>query len=237
VELALDFLTAHEFAHIVNGHLDKGDDQGISAIDEVGRAAWAPEIRESMLISQTMEMDADGTAVLISLSSEWGKVAGNLPRPGPPWNEFYDYPGRVSLLWSWAVSSLFRLFGEARLTDGDPTLESYPRPRLRSVMIQQATGRVPRPQRLRTQSPLVGDELHNIPMTIKAGQLDVEKIFSQLTGKPEATEGLEDAWGDVGTSQMYRLQDYWQTKLKGELLSSAYRPLSDYGEEVTAEAP
>ena len=239
VELALDFLTAHEFAHIANGHVDyMADKQDISAIDEVGRAAWTPELLESALISQTMEMDADATAVLISLGSEWGKVAGSFPRPGPPWTEFYDYPGRVSLLWSWAVSSLFRLLGEARLTIGDVTQECYPRPRLRSVMIQQAAGRVPRPQRLRTQSPLVGAELHNIPMTIKAGQLDAEKMFSQLTGRPEATEGLDEAWGDVGKSQMYRLQDYWRTKLKGELLRFAHQPLSSYGasgEEATEE--
>jgi hypothetical protein len=239
VELALDFLTAHEFAHIANGHLDYiADHHGIGAIDEVSRAAWTSETTESALISQTMEMDADATAVLISLGSEWSKVAGSFPRPGQPWTEFYDYPGRVSLLWSWAVSSLFRLLGEARLTVGDVTQESYPRPRLRSVMIQQAAGRVLRPQGLHTKSPLIGDELHHIPMTIKAGQVDAEKMFTQLTGKPEATEGFDEAWGDVGKSQMYRLQDYWQTKLKGELLRFAQQPLSsygDFGEEVTGK--
>ncbi len=229
VELALDFLTAHEFAHIANGHVDYMENQGISAIDEVGEAGWAPGRREFALITQTMEMDADGTAVLISLSSEWGKVAGSFPRPGPPWTEFYNYPGKVSLLWSYAVSSLFRIFGEARLTGGDVTLERYPRPRLRSVMIQQAAGRVPKPQGLRTHPALVGDKLHNIPSTIKAAHLDAERIFSQLTGRPEATEGLDDAWDDIGEVQMYRLQDYWRTKLKGELSRFAHQPLSSYG--------
>ena len=133
--------------------------------------------------------------------------------------------------------SLFRLFGEARLTDGNVTLEDYPRPRLRSVMIQQAAQRVPRPQGLDTHPAFVGDEVHKIP-TMKAGQLDVERMFSQLTGQPEATEGLDDAWGEVGKSQMYRLQDYWRTKLKWELLEFAHKPLSSYGdsgEEATGE--
>ena len=105
-------------------------------------------------------------------------------------------------------------------------------------MIQQATGRVPRPQGLRTAPPLVGDEPHNIPAAIKAAHLDVERIFSQLTGKPEATEGLDDAWGDAGKRQIDRLQDYWRTRLKGELLKFAYHPLSSYGdsgEEATGE--
>jgi hypothetical protein len=236
-ELALDFLTAHEFAHIANGHVDYTEEsQGISVIEEVGGAP-APKTRESALISQTMEMDADGTAVLINLSSEWGKIAGSIPRPGPPWTEFYDYPGKVSLQWSWAVSSLFRILGDARLTARD-ALEDYPRPRLRSVIIQQAAGRVPRPGELHTHPALVGDEFYRIPMTIRAAQRDVKGIFSRLTGRPEATEGLDDAWGDVGRSQMLRLQDYWRTKLKEQLLRFAYRPLNSYGdssEEATGE--
>ncbi len=230
VELAFDFLTAHEFAHIANGHLDySAKDQGIRAIDEVGGVARATEVPESALTSQTMEMDADATAVLTSLGSEWGKVVGIFPKPGPPWTESYSYPGMVSLQWSWAVSSLFRLFGEARLSEGD-ALEDYPSPRLRSVMVQQAAGRVPRPGGLRTHSTLVGDEFYKIPLSIRAAHLDIEKIFSLLTGRPEATEGIDDAWGKLGRAQMNRLQDHWRTRLRGELLEFAYQPLGSYGE-------
>ncbi len=239
-ELALDFLTAHEFAHIANGHLDYyiAANQGSLAINEVGGATWASGNSESALISQTMEMDADGTAVLLSLVSEWGRVTGLLPRPGPEWNYIYSRPGMVSLQWSWAVYTLFRIFGDVRLTDEEVTLEDdHPSPRLRAVMIQQAAERVPKPQGLDTHPAFIGDELHKIP-AIKAGQLDVEKIFSQLTGKPEATEGLDEAWSDVGKSQIYRLQDYWQTKLKEELLEFAHQPLRSYepsGEEAAGE--
>jgi hypothetical protein len=76
-ELALDFLTAHEFAHVANGHLDyMTENLGISAIDEIGEPSRGPEVRERMLANQTMEMDADATAVGLNLSSEWGKVVG-----------------------------------------------------------------------------------------------------------------------------------------------------------------
>jgi len=238
-ELALDFLTAHEFAHIANGHLDYLQaNQGSLAIDEVRGATWTPRTSETALIYQTMEMDADGTAVLISLVSEWGRVTGVNPRRGPEWEYTYSRPGLVSLMWSWAVSSLLRLFEEVRLTEGDSTLEDdHPSSRLRSVMIQQAAQRSPKPQGLGTHPAFRGEEPHKIPAII-AGRRDVETIFSQLTGQPEATEGLDEAWGEVDRSQMYRLQNYWRTRLKGELLEFAYAPLSSYGdsdEEATGE--
>ena len=226
---AFDFLIAHEFAHIANGHIDYLNSvRGVSAIDEVGDT---PESSETALIRQTMEMDADGTAVWISLGSDWRKVA--MAR-----EEYYRYPGIVSLIWSYAVSSLCRVFGDNRLTGGDVMQESYPRWRLRSVMIQQETGRVPRPDRLQTNPALVGDEHHRIPAAIKAAHEDVERIFSLLTGKPESMEGLDEAWGDVGKSQKRRLQEYWRTELRGELLRFAYHPLNCYGEsggEATGE--
>src|SRR5207247_2276124 len=105
--------------------------QGASAIDEMGGAPLAPE---AALISQTMEMDADSTAVLISLSSEWAKVSGTISRP----YDFYRYPGQVMLFWSYAVSSLCRIFGDARLAGTNLEDQDHPPWRLRSVMIQQA---------------------------------------------------------------------------------------------------
>lgn len=238
-ELALDFLTAHEFTHIANGHLDYlQTTQGSLAIDEVSGATGASRNSESALSNQNMEMDADVAAVYLTLVNEWSRVTGLLPIPGPEWDYIYSRPGIVTLQWSWAVGSLFRLFGDARLSEGGATLELHPRPRLRSVMIQQAAERVPIPEGLDTHPAFQGHgEDHKIP-TIIAGHRDVEKIFSQLTGQPAATEGIDDAWGEVGKSQMNRLQDHWRTKLKEELLEFAYQPLSDYGdsgEEATGE--
>jgi hypothetical protein len=63
---------------------------------------------------------------------------------------------------------------------------------------------------------------------MKAAYLDVEKIFSILTGMPEAPEGANDAWGSVGKSQMQRLRDFWDTRLKAELAAFAHQPLTSY---------
>ncbi len=65
MDMACDFMTAHEFAHIVNGHVDyKAANGAISAIDEVSGVRGTSE---SALINQTMEMDADGIACQLSL--------------------------------------------------------------------------------------------------------------------------------------------------------------------------
>src|SRR4051794_38984782 len=118
----------------------------------------------------------------------------------------------VMTIWSYAVSSIFRLFGVNRLIGGDVTQEHYPRPRLRAVMAQEETGRLPRPEGLEYFPPFVGDEDHKIPLTITASYRIVEMDFSKITGKPEEPEGIEDAWGDIGKAQMQRLEDYWRTK-------------------------
>jgi hypothetical protein len=121
-DLALDFVTAHEFAHIANGHLDYlKKNLDISAIDEVGRMAWAPHTPEYPLIRQTMEMNADTYATHLSLRSEWGKVVGASPKPDPDsdWHDHYNRPDMVALFWSYAISALCRIFGEERLTEGN----------------------------------------------------------------------------------------------------------------------
>lgn len=228
-ELALDFLTAHEFAHLANGHVDYlGRYQGISAIDELGKPPWTPQIPESRLTSQAMEMDADAFAVHVSLASEWGRVTGIYPRRGPEWEWIYDRPGVVSLQWSWAVSTLFRLMGDARLSNAGAVQGSHPPSRLRAVMVQKATGQVERPEGLQTHSALAGDDFQKIPAAIKAASLDIESIFSRLTGRPESPESLDEAWGDIGERHIRTLQKHWQTKLRRELLDFAYQPLFAY---------
>lgn len=231
-ELAFDFLIAHEFAHIANGHLDHlFATQGTGFIDEVSVSA-SPSGRsnpaEAALIRQTQEMDADATAVRISLGSEWGKIVGSNPRPGGFWANHYDYPGQVNLLWSYAVSSLCRIFGDARLTTGDPITEAYPRWRLRSFMIQQETRRVPRPEGLRSHPSMASEGPEGVLLTLMAAYRDVEMIFHVMTGLPQANEGFDEAWGEVGIAQMQRLRDNWRKRLQGELSKHAYHELDSY---------
>jgi hypothetical protein len=231
-ELAFDFLIAHEFAHIANGHLGhEFATRGIGFIDEMGASASAsggPNPAEAALISQTEEMDADATAVRISLGSEWGKIVGSIPRPGGFWAGHYDYPGQVSLLWSYAVSSLCRIFGDARLTTRDPTTETHPRWRLRSFMIQQETRRVSRPEGLRSHPSITSEGPEGVLMTFMAACRDVEMIFHTMTGLPQEKEGFEEAWGEIGIAQMQRLRDYWRKQLRGELSNHAYHELDSY---------
>jgi hypothetical protein len=230
--LAFDFIVAHEFAHIANGHVDRYcATQGTGLIDELGismSSSGTPSLAESALISQTEEMDADATAVRISLGSEWGKIVGGNFRPVGFWDKHYNVPGQVNLLWSWAVSSLCRMFGDNRLATDEPTTESHPRWRLRSFMIQQQTRRVQRPERISSHPAMTREGREGVLMTLMAACRDVESIFPKMTGLPRATEGFDEAWGEVGTAQMQQLTGYWRQRHRGELSNHAYHELDSY---------
>lgn len=231
-ELAFDFMVAHEFAHIANGHVDHHwATHGTGFIDELGvsvSSSATTSLAEAALIRQTEEMDADATAVRISLGSEWGRIVGINPGPGGFWADHYSYPGQVNLLWSCAVSSICRIFGDARLTSGNPTAEAYPRWRLRSFMIQQQTRRLPRPGDLRSHPSMASEGPEGVLLTLMAACRDVEKFFPMMTGLPQETEGFDEAWGEAGTQQMQRLTDYWRKRLRGNLSKFAYHELDSY---------
>ncbi len=42
--------------------------------------------------------------------------------------------------------------------------------------------------------------------------------------------GLDDVWGDVGKSQMHKLQIFLANEAQGKLLTFTHRPLNNYGE-------
>lgn len=214
-DLAFDFIIAHEFAHIANGHLDLASTRDLSITSEL----LSDSDVENMLVNQTLEMDADATAVVLSLGSEWHKLGRD---------DYYRYPGLVCYFWSFAVLSVFRLFGESRITTGDVTREPYPRPRLRGVMAQHATRQLPVPAGREDHPVFVVDEPDGIPKMIKAAQTSVENAFARISGILVSEAGLDEAWGDAGAAQINRLREYWRTTLRDKLGSVAYHPLNDY---------
>ena len=213
-DIALDFIVAHEFAHIANGHLDRTRSiHGISVMSELDTSSPSLE-------SQVVEMDADATAVHLSLGHEWGTIVGIPHRQPVSWADYYWHPGQVNLLWSWAIGSFCRIFGDSRTS----LIDQYPSWRLRSVMIQQETANVALRKPLKHPAFTTRDS-DGIPITITAAHRQVEEVFERITGLPPATEALEESWSEAGRSHIGKLRNYWTETLRAELAPFAYQPL------------
>jgi hypothetical protein len=85
-----------------------------------------------------------------------------------------------------------------------------------------------RPEGARSHPAMASEGPEGVLMTLMAACRDVERIFPMMTGLPQATEGFDEAWGEVGTAQMQRLRDYWRQRLRGELSNHAYHELDSY---------
>ncbi|MEZ0276048.1 MAG: hypothetical protein ACAH88_14165, partial [Roseimicrobium sp.] len=217
-ELALDFAVAHEFAHILNGHLDFYLSHGSAlAMGELDACLESVrEAEEAALFRQAIEVDADLSATHVSLRSEWDRIVGINPRRGPEWEEIYDSPGTVSYLWSFAVATLCRVFGDMRPVDKTALSELYPRWRLRSAIIVQTTGAVQKPDGL-IGDPSLGESAGRLPPSIMAAYADVEKAFSVVTGLPLAVDGFRESWSISAQARIDQIRTFWESKLKPQL--------------------
>jgi hypothetical protein len=185
-EIALDFIVAHEFAHIANGHVDfLNDTHGIGRIEEVHAHSSGDLKGNRNLNRKTLEMNADEVATVFTLVNEWRSYLHQVPRRGPEWNDIYDHPGMVTMIWSYAIAVLCRIFGDMRLQRGTSVASEYPTWRLRSVMIQQATDEIRRPAEWMNGGNMPNEGVgHSMPLVTLASFKGVEADFAAVTGLP-----------------------------------------------------
>ena len=119
---ALNFLVGHELAHITRGHVDYlQNNSGCRFAEGIG---WSGT-KDTQLIRQALELDADSRSVLARIASAHNTFHKNPNGMKPEWaNE------ELSILdwhfdWAFAVSTVFRLFGDRRFRKED-LLDSYP---------------------------------------------------------------------------------------------------------------
>lgn len=226
-EMALDFIVAHEFAHIANGHVDfLHGTYGIGRIEEVCAHASEDPKGNGTLHRKTLEMNADEVATVFTLVNEWKRCLHRLPRRGPVWDDIYDHPGMVTMLWSYAIAVLCRIFGDMRLQRGTAVASDYPTWRLRSVMIQQATGKIQRPADWMRSGIMPNEDVgHSIPLVALASFKGVEADFAAVTGLPISRAGLDDAWSNLGQSEIEEMECAWTREIRPSLESMAFQPL------------
>jgi hypothetical protein len=131
----------------------------------------------------------------------------------------------VNLLWSYAVSSLCKVFGDERNEQNEGNLHNYPSWRLRSKMIQRAAETVPVPQPLVDHPAMTVRESEGIPNVIGFAYRDVEGIFRRITGREEAIDVETDGSDTVQIEEMKR---FWSESLRSELVPLAHHQLSVY---------
>lgn len=131
---SLMFLVGHEIAHITRGHVDYlMSKRGANFVAELG---WTGPL-QGRLERQALEADADERSVRARCHSALG-TANQAGQTFPPWSDSPLPDVAWQFDWSFAVNSLFRLFGDSRFSGKDLSSESYPPLPMRQFMAMDA---------------------------------------------------------------------------------------------------
>lgn len=133
IEIALDFLVAHELTHIANGHVDyKCTVFGVTMLDEQN-VKFTSE--DEILTIQTLEMDADSMAISKGLGNACRRFLKQ-QSVSEERKQFYSNFNEVVFNWTFAVSTLVRIMVESSTyKDADMNPKTHPHPRLRQTML------------------------------------------------------------------------------------------------------
>lgn len=211
-EQALMFLVGHEIAHISRGHVDFWNAvTGNAFIAELG---WSGS-RSMGLKRQALEVDADQRSSYARCYSMFGTAESNAevtPRwaDEPQSIEAYQYD------WTFAVNSLFRLFGDEAFSGVDLKSSGYPPLTLRRRIALQ-----------------VGQDL----LLKNWGLEHSEKISEALFGSVAAVEfsfkalgadppqgGFSDAFSNEADQQIDKISNAW-VSIEQQLKTHAFEEL------------
>jgi hypothetical protein len=122
IQIAFEFLFAHEYQHIEGAHLSKPLPGGKSLLREF----WADELTAGEALDcQLLEVDADAAAVRWSLKITMDKSNDHWRIP-PPIRDLMAVPENRLRAWLFAVGALFRLMDEVEPGTSHFTRTSHP---------------------------------------------------------------------------------------------------------------
>jgi len=216
--LVFDFLTAHEIAHIANGHVDyKIAEHGIPYVSE---AELLPSTPEGNLELQAMELDADGTAARVLVNTVKALLASRA-RMLPEIAGFYHGPARAMFDVAVAISIMFRLFQDGQMNGVDLSGKSHPPRRWRQMQILNMMGNYVKQF---WDSNLAGPVSDVFSEVIAA----VEEAFELITGTEQQVQGLHDAWHGDGWDYAATVSDCWNYTLRPKVAKYAYIEPNSY---------
>lgn len=216
--LAFDFLTSHEIAHIANGHIDYIDaEQGIPYLSE---AEWLPNTPEGNLEAQAMELDADGTAARMLVNTVKALVATRDRMP-PEIAAFYQEPTRAMYDVAVAVSVIFRLFQDSEMDGVDFSEIDHPPDRWRQMQILNMMGNF-------VDQFWDSSLVDPVSTAFSKAIADIENAYELITGTEQQVRGLHDAWHGVGWDYAEGITDCWNNIIRRKIANYAYIEPNSY---------
>jgi hypothetical protein len=213
---ALRFLLRHELVHVAHGHVDFLAKQvGLQVVSELD---WGEVSLESLFDRQTLEFDADCCAASwwcgVFLDEYFGQAGISDPKQITASEieaKYLKELGGAFFQWSFSVSALFRLFGDAGFSGQQLRQAAYPPLRLRQTAV------------LRTALDHVRgrynwDLANELTPAVGDGLDAAEFSFECVTGSERSVNGLRDAFGEAGNKHIDAIIDHWKSSLRPRLL-------------------
>jgi hypothetical protein len=195
IQIAFEFLFAHEYQHIEGGHLSWLLNSGRSMLCEF----WADELTTGEALNQqVLEIDADAAAVRWSLKITMDQSNDHWRIP-PAISDLMAVPDNRLIAWLFAVGALFRLMDEMGRSTGHFTRTSHP----------------PALMRLYFCFPAVSYIVGNLPLTHEVSELiplaitEVDVAFRSIARATPDGSGITDGLSPEYPAHVNRLVKHW----------------------------
>lgn len=216
--LGMDFIFEHELSHIVNGHVDYlHDSHSVSVFHEFIMLNQAEKLVNHEL--QVFEMDADCTA--LSRLCIWAKnqTDAGVMKQTPIFGQFCP-----DLIMVWgdifiAMSIVFRLFGDNRVTDTTTFSSSHPNPRIRQLILANT-------YRTINSEYDIGFKTEDLWSYINNRFHETEQAFEIVTGE-KTNPDIFKAKYSTDHPALTQLQNTWETSIRTTLMPYTYFPLAE----------
>ena len=195
VQSAYLFLIGHEIAHISLGHVDYlKSTTGRASIVELAGHESGPN---SAIERQSLEMQADLRSVIAGVQSLKQRHEAFQNR-SPEWSDKPSSERHLIFNWAFAMNTLFRLFRDSQFDPSQIEASPYPPLTLRRSMASVTAYAAVKD----SWNPNVADQAgHSLRTAAKYSEF----AFAKILGKKVSTQGLDDAFGEIGKVHHKRL--------------------------------
>jgi hypothetical protein len=208
IQIAFEFLFAHEYQHIEGGHLNWILNRGRRMICEY----WSDKLQaEETLDKQVLEIDADAAAIRWSLKITMDKSNDHWRVP-PALADLLTIPENRLGAWLFATGALFRLMDEIGCTSGHFSQQSHPPALMRSYFC------LPAASYILGGLPLTHGVLDLLPLA--TGEVDL--AFRSIAHAPPKATGIGDALSAEYPVHINRIIGHWP-RVRAELSPIAAR--------------